>query len=79
MIELGANDALRGIPPEQTEKNLEQIITRLKERNIPILLVGMLAPPNLGREYGEEFAAVFRRQPARRSMNSPRSDTRQNR
>lgn len=61
ILELGANDALRGIPPEQTEKNLEQIITRLKERNIPILLVGMLAPPNMGDDYGQRFNAIYPR------------------
>ncbi|MDQ0420654.1 acyl-CoA thioesterase-1 [Peteryoungia aggregata LMG 23059] len=61
ILELGANDALRGIPPEQTENNLEQIITRLKERNIPILLVGMLAPPNMGEDYGNKFNAIYPR------------------
>lgn len=61
ILELGANDALRGIPPEQTEKNLEQIILRLKERNIPILLVGMLAPPNMGDDYGKRFNAIYPR------------------
>ncbi|MBC2772614.1 arylesterase [Rhizobium sp. AQ_MP] len=61
ILELGANDALRGIPPEQTEKNLEQIITRLKQRNIPILLVGMLAPPNMGGDYGQKFNAIYPR------------------
>lgn len=61
ILELGANDALRGIPPEQTENNLEQIIIRLKERNIPILLVGMLAPPNMGEDYGNTFNAIYPR------------------
>ncbi len=61
ILELGANDALRGIPPEQTEKNLDQIITRLKERKIPILLVGMLAPPNMGDDYGQRFNAIYPR------------------
>ncbi|NBB48367.1 arylesterase [Rhizobium sp. CRIBSB] len=61
ILELGANDALRGIPPEQTEDNLEQIIIRLKERNIPILLVGMLAPPNMGEDYGNKFNAIYPR------------------
>ncbi|MFN3833317.1 MAG: arylesterase [Allorhizobium sp.] len=61
ILELGANDALRGIPPEQTEKNLEQIIIRLKERNIPILLVGMLAPPNMGGDYGDRFNGIYPR------------------
>jgi acyl-CoA thioesterase I len=61
ILELGANDALRGIPPEQTENNLDQIITRLKARNIPVLLVGMLAPPNMGGDYGKRFNAIYPR------------------
>ncbi|MFN3635103.1 MAG: arylesterase [Rhizobium rhizophilum] len=61
ILELGANDALRGIPPEQTEKNLEQIIMRLKERDIPIFFVGMLAPPNMGDDYGQKFNAIYPR------------------
>src|SRR5690606_8917918 len=44
ILELGANDALRGIAPEQTEKNLDAMLTRLKERGIAVLLAGMLAP-----------------------------------
>ncbi|THV11774.1 arylesterase [Rhizobium rhizophilum] len=61
ILELGANDALRGIAPEETEKNLEQIIMRLKERNIPIFFVGMLAPPNMGDDYGQKFNAIYPR------------------
>ncbi|MBX9468418.1 MAG: arylesterase [Rhizobium sp.] len=61
ILELGANDALRGIAPEQTEKNLEQIIMRLKERDIPIFFVGMLAPPNMGDDYGQKFNAIYPR------------------
>jgi len=61
ILELGANDALRGIPPEQTERNLDQIIARLKERKIPILLVGMLAPTNMGEDYGQKFNAIYPR------------------
>ncbi len=59
ILELGANDALRGIPPEQTAGNLDQIITRLKARNIPVLLIGMLAPPNMGGDYAERFNAIY--------------------
>jgi acyl-CoA thioesterase-1 len=59
IVELGGNDALRALPPEQMAQNLDQIITRLKDEGIPVLLTGMLAPPNLGREYGDAFAAVF--------------------
>lgn len=61
ILELGANDMLRGIPPELTEKNLASMIERLRERDIDVLLVGMLAAPNLGRDYGEAFEAVYPR------------------
>ena len=61
ILELGANDALRGIPPEETEKNLDAMLTRLKERGIAVLLAGMLAPPNLGPEYGERFNGIYQR------------------
>ncbi|GEO85703.1 arylesterase [Ciceribacter naphthalenivorans] len=59
ILELGANDALRGIPPEETAKNLEAIVGRLKERGIAVLLVGMLAPPNMGADYGERFNRIY--------------------
>ncbi len=59
ILELGANDGLRGLPPEQMADNLDQILTRLQAEHIPVLLTGMLAPPNLGRPYGTAFAAVF--------------------
>lgn len=61
ILELGANDALRGIPPEQTEKNLETMIGQLKGRKIPVLLVGMLAPPNMGPDYAEKFNPIYKR------------------
>lgn len=61
ILELGANDALRGIPPEQTEKNLETMIERLKDRKIPIFLAGMLAPPNMGADYAEKFNPIYKR------------------
>jgi acyl-CoA thioesterase-1 len=61
ILELGANDALRGIPPEQTEKNLETMIERLKERKIQIFLAGMLAPPNMGPDYAEKFNPIYKR------------------
>jgi len=59
ILELGANDALRGINPAITRANLDQIIRDLTSRKIPVLLVGMYAPPNLGKEYGEEFNAIY--------------------
>ncbi len=58
IVELGANDALRAIDPEVTRENLETIVTRLKARGLPVLLAGMLAPPNLGAEYGAAFNAI---------------------
>lgn len=59
IIELGANDALRAISPKVTQAALEQILIRLKKRNIDLLLTGMLAPPNLGSAYGKTFNAIF--------------------
>jgi len=61
IVELGGNDALRALPPEELERNLDAIIARLKGEGIEVLLAGMLAPPNLGQAYGEAFAAVFPR------------------
>lgn len=59
ILELGANDALRGIDPAITRRNLETIITRLKARGIAILLTGMLAPPNMGPDYAAAFNPIF--------------------
>ncbi len=59
ILELGANDALRGIPPEETRKNIEAMITRLKERGIGVLLVGMMAPPNMGADYAARFNPIY--------------------
>lgn len=59
ILELGANDALRGQPPEQARRNLEQIIQDLKARGIPILLAGMMAPRNLGPDYVKAFDAIY--------------------
>src|SRR5215213_4998995 len=56
ILALGANDGLRGLPPQQMKANLEGIIHRAKQRAVPVLLVGMEAPPN----YGEQYAAAFR-------------------
>lgn len=61
ILELGANDMLRGLSPSATEKNLEAMITRLKERGVNILLVGMYAAPNLGPDYQETFNAIYPR------------------
>jgi acyl-CoA thioesterase I len=59
ILELGANDALRGFDPNVTRDSLEGIIVRLKERKIPVMLAGMLAPPNLGASYKEIFDAIY--------------------
>jgi acyl-CoA thioesterase-1 len=61
LLELGGNDGLRGLPPARTYDNLAAILDRLGARGLPVLLAGMLAPPNLGADYGAEFAAVFER------------------
>ena len=59
IVELGSNDALRGLDPARTRSNLAAILEALTARNLPVLLTGMLAPPNLGEDYGEEFAALY--------------------
>ncbi|MDH3661807.1 MAG: arylesterase [Alphaproteobacteria bacterium] len=59
ILELGANDGLRGLPTEQMETNLDAIIDRLKSEGLPVLLTGMLPPPNLGKDYTDAFAEVF--------------------
>ena len=61
ILELGANDGLRGIDPEQTYRNLDNILTRLANEGLPVLLTGMLAPPNYGLAYGTAFKAIFPR------------------
>ena len=59
IIVLGGNDMLRGLPPEGTAANLDAIISRLRERNIEVLLAGMLAPRNLGPDYIDAFDAIY--------------------
>ncbi len=59
ILELGANDALRGIDPNVTRAALEAILRRLEQRGIAVLLAGMLAPPNLGPEFTHAFDAIF--------------------
>ena len=59
IVELGANDGLRGLDPAQTLANLDAILDELDERGIPVLLAGMLAPPNMGSEYGEDFNGLY--------------------
>lgn len=59
VIELGANDGLRGLKPTVTRANLAAILAQLNERQVNVLLTGMLAPPNLGVEYEAEYNAIF--------------------
>ena len=59
IVELGANDGLRGIDPGAMRANLDAILARLKSHAIRVLLAGMYAPPNMGRRYGEEYNAVY--------------------
>ena len=61
IIELGANDGLRGIAPAATAENLDAIIGQLKQRRIPVLLAGMYAPANLGRDYTRAFNSLYPR------------------
>ncbi|MCX7327152.1 MAG: arylesterase [Hyphomicrobiales bacterium] len=59
IVELGANDALRGLDPAQTRSALDQIIVRLKARKIPVMLAGMRAPPNMGADFQQRFDSIF--------------------
>ncbi len=59
ILELGANDALRGLDPGIARKALDAMLRRLKERKISVLLCGMMAPPNLGVEYGRSFNSIY--------------------
>lgn len=61
ILEFGANDALRGISPEISEKNLSEVIEKLQQRKVQVILAGMLAPPNMGGDYEEKFNAIFPR------------------
>src|SRR4051812_8039520 len=60
IVELGANDGLRGLPVDQMKKNLAAIIEAAQARQIAVLLVGMEAPPNYGPEYASSFRQVYR-------------------
>lgn len=59
IVELGANDMLRGADPEVTKDSLDKIISRLKLRGVKVMLAGMVASPSLGREYGDRFNAIY--------------------
>jgi len=61
VLELGANDGLRGLPVDQTKKNLQAIIDKVKTKNpnVKIVVTGMMVPPNMGNTYTTQFTAVF--------------------
>ena len=59
IISLGGNDMLRGLPPAQSRANLDGIVTQLRARGIKVILMGMLAPPNLGADYRGKFDAIY--------------------
>ncbi|ESY87959.1 hydrolase GDSL [Mesorhizobium sp. LNHC220B00] len=59
ILELGANDMLRGVAPDITKRNLDEMLGKLKERKIAVLLAGMRAAPNLGADYQSAFDAIF--------------------
>ena len=61
LVSLGANDALRGLPPEQAYNNLDAMLTKLEQAGVDVLLAGMYAPPNLGADYGRAFADIYKR------------------
>lgn len=65
IVELGANDALRGLPVAQAEQALDQLLTALEQKQLPTLLAGMKAPPNMGAEYQTQFDGMFQRLVAR--------------
>jgi acyl-CoA thioesterase I len=59
ILELGANDSLRGIDPKITRANMDAMIADFKKRGIPVLLAGMLAPPNMGPDYARNYNSIF--------------------
>jgi acyl-CoA thioesterase-1 len=61
IVELGANDMLRGIDPQATERALDALVGRLRERGLEVLVAGMVAAPNLGADYGTAFNGLFPR------------------
>ncbi len=60
ILELGGNDLLRGISPEETRANFEAMLGTLQEQDVPVLLMGMRAPPNYGPEYQQQFDQLYR-------------------
>src|SRR5262249_2552319 len=68
IVELGANDGLRGLPPAHLADNIDKILTHLKAARVKTLLAGMYAPRNLGRDYAEEFDSVYPRLAAKHGV-----------
>jgi acyl-CoA thioesterase-1 len=68
ILELGANDALRGFDPALAEANLDRVLGELKKANIPVLLTGMKALLGMGKRYGDEFAAIYPRLAAKHGV-----------
>jgi acyl-CoA thioesterase-1 len=60
IVEFGGNDGLRGLPPDQTRRNLDQVLTELRNAHIKILLAGITLPPNYGQDYIRQFDQIFR-------------------
>ncbi|OAO03032.1 arylesterase [Sphingomonadales bacterium EhC05] len=59
LLGLGGNDMLRGLNPSETRANMEAMVKKLSDRDVPVMLTGMLAPPNLGREFVDEFNVIY--------------------
>ncbi|MDG1996365.1 MAG: arylesterase [Emcibacteraceae bacterium] len=59
ILALGANDALRAIQPEITRNNIDKMVEILKNKNIPVMIAGMMAPPNLGPLYSQKFNSIY--------------------
>ena len=61
VLELGANDGLRGLPLDRTKKNLQGIIEKVQKKNpeVAIVLAGMMVPPNMGKEYSDQFTSMY--------------------
>ena len=59
IVELGANDMLRGIDPSLTRQAIDGILSRLKQRQIPVVLAGMYSAPNMGADYAARFASIY--------------------
>lgn len=68
IVELGANDALRGLPVAQAEQALDRLLAALAAKKLPVLLAGMRAPPNMGPEYQADFDGMYQRLAAKHGV-----------